>query len=484
MIPSSRFEITDDADVLRDQCGVFGVWGCREAAQICYLGLYSLQHRGQESAGIVSADTSNFYVVKDMGLVSEIFDPSKLSHLKGTSAVGHVRYSTTGASLPNNVQPLFTKTSKGKVAVSHNGNLTNAYSIYTRLKSNGALFQTTVDTEVILHLISRSQHTKVMDIFRDVLGQIEGAFSLVFLGEKYLVAARDTHGFRPLVLGRLGEGYVVASETCAFDLIGATYVREIQPGEIVVIDRSGITSGTIRESTRHSFCVFEHVYFARPDSVIFGDPVHLIRKEFGKALARQYPVDADLVMAIPDSGNSAALGYAEQSGIPFEVGMTRNHYVGRTFIQPTQKIRDFAVKVKLNPIRSVLEGKRVVVVDDSLVRGTTSKQRVSAIRQAGAKEVHLRISSPPITHPCHFGIDTPKREKLIAAQKTVEEILKYVGADSIGYLDRDEMLAAVASHAPSDFCTACFDGKYPLKVRDKGKFTLGTRKIKLYAEKN
>ena len=476
--------MSHDDDVFKDECGVFGVWGCKEAAQICYLGLYSLQHRGQESAGIVSADTSNFYVVKDMGLVSEIFNPDNLSHLKGLSAVGHVRYSTTGASLMNNVQPLYTKTSKGKVAVGHNGNLTNAYTIYNQLKADGALFQTTVDTEVILHLISRSKLTKPLEIYQEVLGKIEGAFSLVILGEKYLVAARDTFGFRPLVLGRLGEGYVVASETCAFDLIGATYVREIEPGEIIMIDKTGIVSTKINVQSRKAFCIFEHVYFARPDSTVFGETVHHVRKAFGRALAKEYPVDADLVMAIPDSGNSAALGFAEESGIPFEIGMTRNHYVGRTFIQPTQKIRDFAVKVKLNPIRSVLEGKRVIVVDDSLVRGTTSKQRVAAIRQAGAKEVHLRISSPPITHPCHFGIDTPKREKLIAAQKTMDEILKYVGADSIGYLSKQQMLKAVTMYAPSDYCTGCFDGKYPLKVKDKGKDSLGTRKIKLYAEKN
>jgi amidophosphoribosyltransferase len=471
-------------DEFRDECGVFGVWGCEEAAQICYLGLYSLQHRGQESAGIVTCDNSSFYVVKEMGLVSEVFNPGNLGHLRGQNAVGHVRYSTTGASMLNNVQPLYTKTSKGKVAVAHNGNLTNAYSIYNKLKADGALFQTTVDTEVLLHLISKSKAVKPVEVYQDVLSQIEGAFSLVILGEKYLVAARDTYGFRPLVLGRLGDGYVVSSETCAFDLIGATYIREIEPGEIVFIDKNGLTSHRIPVESRRAFCVFEHVYFARPDSIVFGETVHTVRKAFGRALALEYPVEADLVMAIPDSGNSAALGYAEESGIPFEIGMTRNHYVGRTFIQPTQKIRDFAVKVKLNPIREVLAGKRVVVVDDSLVRGTTSKQRVSAIRQAGAKEVHLRISSPPITHPCHFGIDTPKREKLIAAQRSIEEILKYVGADSLGYLSKEQMLNSVKTHVPGEFCTACFDGQYPLKVRDKGKFSLGTRKIKLYAETN
>jgi amidophosphoribosyltransferase len=473
--------IISEDDHFRDECGVFGVWGCEDAAKLCYLGLYSLQHRGQESAGIVTADKTHFHVVKNMGLVSEIFTPENLEHLKGPSAIGHVRYSTTGSSNFNNIQPLYSKTSKGKIAIGHNGNLTNAVTLYKELKSQGALFQSTVDTEVILHLIAQSKKTALLDVCLDVLPKIEGAYSLVVLGEKGLVAARDPNGFRPLVLGKLGDGYVVASESCAFDLMGATLIREIEPGECILIDKSGICSEKMSKKAKPSFCIFEHVYFARPDSVVFGDLVHKIRKDYGRALAREFPIDADLVMAIPDSGNSAALGYAEESGIPFEFGMTRNHYVGRTFIQPSQKIRDFSVKVKLNPIREVLKGKRVVVIDDSLVRGTTSRQRVSAIRQAGAKEVHLRISSPPITHPCHFGIDTPRQDKLIAAQKSLEDIRRYVDADTLGYLSLEAMLNCMQHHAPKDFCTGCFTGNYPVKVRNKGKFAM-ERKIKLYAE--
>lgn len=472
-----------DDDHFRDECGVFGVWGCEDAAKLCYLGLYALQHRGQESAGIVSADKTHFYVVKNMGLVSDVFNPDNLEHLRGPAAIGHVRYSTTGSSNFNNIQPLYSKTSKGKIAIGHNGNLTNAVSLYKMLKNDGALFQSTVDTEVLLHLIAQSKKAALLDVCLDILPKIEGAYSLVILGEKGLIAARDPHGFRPLVLGKLGNGYIVASETCAFDLIGAQLIREIEPGECLLIDKNGLRSEKIPLKAKPSFCIFEHVYFARPDSIVYGELVHNIRKAYGRALAAEYPISADMVMAIPDSGNSAALGYAEASGIPFEFGMTRNHYVGRTFIQPSQKIRDFGVKVKLNPIREVLHGKRVVVIDDSLVRGTTSKQRVSAIRQAGAKEVHLRISSPPITHPCHFGIDTPKQDKLIAAQKNIEEIRRYVDADSLGYLSLESMLGCMKAHLPSDFCTGCFTGNYPVKVRNKGKFAM-ERKIKLYAETN
>ncbi|MGE4170064.1 MAG: amidophosphoribosyltransferase [Candidatus Margulisiibacteriota bacterium] len=467
----------------KDECGVFGVWNVKDAARLTYLGLYSLQHRGQESAGIVSLDRKNFYVVKDQGLVSEVFNEDNISYLKGMASIGHVRYSTTGSNDHANIQPLYSKTSKGKIAVAHNGNLTNAYSIYHDLKRQGALFQSTVDTEVILHLISRSPKKDMASVMQEVLAKIEGAFSLVALTETCLIAARDTFGFRPLVLGKSAEGFVVASETCAFDLIGAEYVREIQPGEIVIISKAGLETHQIPKKVKPAFCVFEHVYFARPDSQVFGANVSLVRKAMGRILAREYPVDADLVMAIPDSGNSAALGYAEASGIPFEFGMTRNHYVGRTFIQPEQKIRDIGVKVKLNPIREVLKGKRVIVIDDSLVRGTTSKQRISAIRKAGAKEVHLRISSPPVRFPCHFGIDTPDQDKLIAAQKNVEDILNYVGADSLGYLSLNGMLEAASAYAPDHYCTACFTGKYPLKVQSKGKYAMESKKIKLYAAK-
>lgn len=468
----------------KEECGVFGVYGCKDAATLCYLGLYALQHRGQESAGIVSYDKKNFYVVKEEGLVSDVFDPENLGYLKGKSAIGHVRYSTTGSNNINNIQPLYSKTGKGKLAVAHNGNLTNAFSIYKKLEQEGALFQSTVDSEIILHLFSRSSSKDPVENFKETLQQIEGAFSLVAMGENYMVAARDPQGFRPLVLGTLGDGVVAASETCALDLIGAKYLREVEPGEIVYITDKGMESHFVPKKIKPSLCVFEHVYFARPDSIVFGETVHDVRKEFGRQLAREYPVDADLVMSIPDSGNSAALGYAEESGIPFDFGMTRNHYVGRTFIQPEQKIRDFSVKVKLNPIRNIIEGKRVIVVDDSLVRGTTSKRRVSAIRDAGAKEVHLRISAPPIRFPCHFGIDTPKASKLIANSKTVKEIMEHVGADSLGFLSQKGMLDAAQVVDNKNFCAACFDGKYPISIRNKGKHSFDSqRKIKLYAHR-
>ena len=468
---------------LKDECGVFGVFGSEDAAKLCYLGLYALQHRGQESSGIVSSQDDNFYVAKDMGLVADVFDVDSLAYLQGPNAIGHVRYSTTGSSNPNNIQPLYTKTSLGKFAIAHNGNLTNAYKLYHELKSQGSLFQSTVDSEVILHLMAKSKASTVLEAVRDTLATVEGAYSLVMLGEGYLIAARDPSGFRPLVLGKKKDAIVVSSETCALDLIGADYIREVEPSEIVLIDKKGIHSHHLPHKPKPAYCIFEHVYFSRPDSVVFGENVHKVRKEFGKILAKEYPVDADLVMAIPDSGNSAALGYAEESGISFEIGMTRNHYVGRTFIQPSQEIRDFDVKVKLNPIRDVLKGKDVVVVDDSLVRGTTAKQRVLAIRAAGAKSIHLRISSPPIRFPCHFGIDTPEQDKLIAFNKGVDEIRRYVGADSLRYLSLEGMLKAVKTIKPNAFCTACFSGKYPIKVENKGKFSLEGKHIEIYDQK-
>jgi amidophosphoribosyltransferase len=473
-----------DQDSLRDECGIYGVYGCTDASKLCYLGLYALQHRGQESAGIVSSEGKNFYVSKGMGLVSDVFDTDHLNYLKGKTAIGHVRYSTTGSSNINNIQPLYSNTSKGKIAIAHNGNLTNAYSIFKSLNSKGALFQSTVDSEVILHLLSRTEGKSIVELMKKTLHKIEGAYSLVVLGENYLLAARDPGGFRPLVLGKLGDGYIVASETCALDLVDATYVREIEPGEIILINESGLSSHRITVKPKPSFCVFEHVYFSRPDSIVFGQTVHVVRKSFGRVLAQEHPVDADLVMSIPDSGNSAALGYAEEAKIPFEFGMTRNHYVGRTFIQPKQKIRDFSVRIKLNPIKDVLKGKRVIVIDDSIVRGTTSKRRVQAIRMAGAKEVHLRISSPPVRFPCHFGIDTPKRTQLIAANKKIEEIRTYVGADTIGYLSIDGMMSAIGENVGCQYCSACFSGKYPIKVQNKGKYSFESRKIKLYDQKN
>ncbi|MFT5171744.1 MAG: amidophosphoribosyltransferase [Candidatus Marinamargulisbacteria bacterium] len=472
------------SEMWNDKCGVFGVFGCKDAAKLCYLGLYALQHRGQESAGIVSLESEKerqkFYLVKQMGLVSEVFNDENLNYLKGNSAIGHVRYSTTGSSNPNNIQPFYSRTAKGRVAVGHNGNLTNSLALHKMLKKEGALFQSTVDTEIILHLISRAKKKDPVGYFQESLAKIEGAYSLVALGESYLVAARDPNGFRPLVLAKLNDGYVVASETCALDLIGAEYIREIEPGEIVYIDKNGLQSHRIPVPAKPSFCVFEHVYFARPDSLLFGEYSHDVRKRLGATLSREHPVDGDVVISVPDSGNSAALGYANESGIPFELGMTRNHYVGRTFIQPTQKIRDFSVKVKLNPVKSVLKGKRVIIVDDSLVRGTTSRARVSAVREAGATEVHLRISSPPIISPCHFGIDTPKKEQLIATQKSLEEIRKYVGADSLGYLSIKGMMDCVTEYTPDKYCTGCFSAKYPIRVKNKGKYSLEDKRINLY----
>ncbi len=467
-------------DSLHEECGVFGVFGCKDAAKLCYSGLYALQHRGQEGAGIVSYDRSSFYVVKHRGLVRDVFNPENIAYLKGQYAIGHVRYSTTGSGDRNNIQPLYSKTSKGRMAIAHNGNITNAYAIYKELKSEGALFQSTVDSETILHLFSRARGN-ALTAMKSALSKLEGAYSMVALGEDYMIAARDPNGFRPLVLGRLNHGYIVASETCALDLIGAKYIREILPGEILYITKEGIETAQIPSKNTPSMCIFEHVYFSRPDSIVFGDCSHEIRKAFGAKLALEHPVEADLVMSIPDSGNSAALGYAEQSGIPFEFGMTRNHYVGRTFIQPKQKIRDFSVKVKLNPIVGVLKGKRVIVVDDSVVRGTTSKHRIETIRQAGAKEIHLRISSPPIVGPCHFGVDTPDKKKLIAANQTLEEIREFIGCDSIGYLSRKGMLDCVKAYPPENFCTGCFTGKYPVRVRNKGKFAFESKyKIKTF----
>ena len=474
----------DDDDSMKEYCGVFGIFGHKEAAKLTNLGLYALQHRGQESAGIVSHENNNFYIVKELGLVSEIFNHENLNYLKGTSAIGHVRYSTTGSPILANIQPLYSKTNKGKIAIAHNGNLTNAYQIYQELKADGALFQSTVDTEVILHLIARSHKTVLLDAVKETFSKIEGAYSILLLGDGYLMAIRDPLGFRPLVLGKLGDSYVVSSETCALDLIGAEYVREVKPGEIIYIDeKTGLSSYFLPKKKKPCFCIFEHIYFARPDSIVFGELAHNVRKEFGRILAKEYPVDADLVIAIPDSGNSAALGYAEVSGISFDIGMIRNHYIGRTFIEPDQKIRDLAVKIKLNPINSVLKGKRVVVIDDSIVRGTTSRERVNAIRKAGAKEIHLRIASPPIMFPCFFGIDTPKRAKLIAAQKRISEIRRFIDADSLGYLSLEGMLSAIKNYPKENFCTSCFSGKYPLKVNAKGKYSIEGKSLKLYSQK-
>jgi amidophosphoribosyltransferase len=447
-------------------CGIVGIYNHPEAANLAYLGLYALQHRGQESAGIVSSDGTTLHIHRQMGHVADIFVEPVLQKLPGTNAIGHVRYSTTGDSSLKNCQPVAVDYSRGGLAIAHNGNLVNAQRLRAELEAHGAIFQSTMDTEVIVHLVAQSHKNSLVDRIKDALSQVKGAYSLLFLTETRIIAARDPFGWRPLVLGKKGDAWVVASETCALDLVEAEFVREIEPGEIIVIDRDGIhSSKPFPIPHKKAMCIFEFIYFARPDSHIFGRDVYEMRKGFGKQLAREHPVEADVVIPVPDSGVPAALGYAEESKIPFEVGLMRNHYVGRTFIEPKESIRHFGVKIKLNPVRSVLEGKRVVVVDDSIVRGTTSKKIVKMIRDAGAKEVHMRISSPPTTGPCYYGIDTPNKDELIAANHSVEEIRKFIGADSLGYLS-PEGLYWFEKNPGEWFCDACFTGNYPVPMED------------------
>ncbi len=449
-------------DKFNEECGVVGVFGHPEASNLAYLGLYALQHRGQEGAGISSSDGKLFFTEKGRGLVADIFSEKRLKRLPGHIAIGHNRYSTSGGSTLRNVQPIVANSSMGLMAIAHNGNLVNADELRTELEEGGAIFQSTSDSEVIIHLIARSKsdtfHGKVID----ALQTVSGAFSLVLLRNNELIAIRDALGVRPMCLGEIDGAYVVASETCALDLIGATYIRDVEPGEMLVIDVKGLHPSRALHSPRRGFCVFEFIYFARPDSYIFGGHnVNEIRKEFGRQLARETPVEADIVIPVPDSGVPAALGYAEQSGIPFDFGLIRNHYVGRTFIEPRQSIRHFGVKIKLNPVRSLLEGKRVVVVDDSIVRGTTSKKIVKMLREGGkAKEVHMRISSPPTVGPCFYGIDTPTRQELIATSHTVEEIRKYITANSLSYLGLEGVRGIVPNSG--NYCTACFDNEYPI----------------------
>jgi amidophosphoribosyltransferase len=453
-------------DKFQDECGVFGIFGHPEAANLTYLGLYALQHRGQESCGIVASDGKRMTAYKKMGLVADVFKRQSIFNtLKGSSSIGHVRYSTAGGSDFKNIQPIMVDYHRGSIAVAHNGNLVNAQERRNRLEQEGSIFSTTADTEVIIHLLAKAQCETLPDRVAESLQLLKGAYSLVILTETRLVAVRDPNGFRPLALGKLDGAYVVASETCAFDLIEAEFIREIEPGEMIVIDKKGMKSYHPFKKVTPSPCVFEFIYFARPDSTIFGRQVYQVRKEFGRELAREYPVDADLVIAVPDSGMPAAMGYAEESGLPFELGLIRNHYVGRTFIEPQQSIRHFGVKLKLNPVREIIEGKRVVVVDDSIVRGTTSRKIVKMIRNAGAKEVHVRISSPPTSFPCYYGIDTPSRKELISSSHTVEEINKYITADSLGYLSMEGMRKASGALAGEDvqFCEACFSGQYPVK---------------------
>ena len=404
----------------KEECGVFGIFGHPEAANLAYLGLYSLQHRGQESAGIVTSDHREPKTHKGMGLVADAFDGGKLQALSGDVAVGHVRYSTTGSSLLKNAQPFLAQHSRSYLAVAHNGNLVNAWELKNKLEARGSIFQSTMDSEIFVHLIARSRKVGYMEKTVHALSQVRGAYSIVLLTENALIGARDPHGFRPLCLGEINGSFVLASETCALDLVQAKYIRDVRPGEVILIDKDGLHAEEPFRKVKPAFCIFEYVYFARPDSNIFGESVYLVRKNLGARLAEESPADADFVMPIPDSGNYAALGFAEQMGLPFEMGMIRNHYVGRTFIQPSQSVRDFGVKIKLNPVRDLLRGKRVVVVEDSIVRGTTSRTRISALREAGAKEIHMRVSCPPHRWPCHYGIDFPTREELIAASRSVD----------------------------------------------------------------
>ena len=474
----------------RHYCGLFGIYGHPNAAELTYYGLYALQHRGQESAGITASDGIDLRTYKGMGLVGQVFDKNILRSLPGPLAIGHVRYSTTGSSNIKNAQPLVVDCARGQIAIGHNGNLTNASRLRAELEEQGSIFQTTVDSEIILHLLAQPSKDDRAHSLEAVMRKIQGAYSLVIMGEDELIGVRDPYGFRPLVLGKLaapkedgsegGVAYVLASETCALDLIHADYVRDLAPGEIVVIDKQGVRSVNPWAETQqpHAFCIFEFVYFARPDSDIFNKNVAQVRINLGRQLAREHPIEADLVIPVPDSGNWAAMGFAEESGIDFGNAFVRNHYVGRTFLQPTQIIRDFGVRVKLNLIEEMVVGKRVVVVDDSIVRGTTARARVITLREAGAKEVHMRVSCPPHKWPCAYGIDFPTRKELMAANNSQEQIREFLGADSLGYLSLDGMIASTGLPA-NEFCTACYTGQYPSPVESEmDKFVMEQRRTK------
>ncbi len=455
-------------------CGIIGISNHKDAAKIAFLGLYALQHRGEEAAGIASFDGKDIHLVKNPGLVADALPVHSLDELKGPVAIGHCRYSTTGSSNFKNIQPFLVIHRKLPLAIAHNGNLTNTEELYRKLEDEGSIFQTSMDSEIIIHLLARTKNGEYKQWFCDVLSQLEGSFSLVFLIGETLVGARDVKGFRPLCLGKLENSYVLTSESSALDIIKAKFIREIEPGEIVIIKGDKLESVFLpgAKKEKRAQCVFENIYFARPDSHIFDDNVYNVRKRLGEQLALEHPVsDADFVMPIPDSGMYAALGYAKKLDIPFEIGLIRNHYIGRTFIQPTQFIRDFRVRVKLNPIRDILKGKKVVVVEDSIVRGTTSRNRIEVLRQAGVKEIHMRISCPPIISPCFYGIDFPDQEELIAANKTVKEVAKFIEVDSLEYLSLEGMLSVMKSG--KDFCSSCFTGKYPVKIpENKSKYLL------------
>jgi amidophosphoribosyltransferase len=441
---------------------VFGIYGHAEAARLTYLGLYALQHRGQESCGIVASDGMELRSERAMGLVSDAFDQTRLDRLHGESAIGHVRYSTAGEVSIREAQPFLVICQHGQIAVCHNGNLPFAKEERKKLERAGAIFSSTSDTEIVLHGVARSKAT-VTEAIPEVLRDTEGAFSMLFLTPSSLIAIRDPRGFRPLALGRQGDSWVIASETCAFDLIDARYVRDVEPGEMIVIDENGLRSSHPLRTQQHSMCIFEHVYFARPDSLIYGRSVNQTRHKMGRQLAIEHPADADMVVPVPDSGVAAAIGYSAESAITYRQGLVRNHYIGRTFIEPKQSIRSFGVRIKLNPVRHLIEGKRLVLIDDSIVRGTTSKKIVQMIREAGAAEIHMRISCPPTISPCYYGVDTPNKADLIAAQMSVEEIRKFIGADSLGYLSLEGMLAATSINADSA-CVACWNERYPTRI--------------------
>lgn len=466
-------------DKLHEECGVVGVYGHPEAANLVYLGLYALQHRGQESAGIVASTHSKMHLELGMGLVADIFDPNRLLKLPGPLAIGHNRYSTAGKSELVNAQPCMINYAAGSLALAHNGNLVNAQAIRKELGSKGAIFQSTNDSEVIVHLMAQAKSESFVDRAAEALRQVSGAYSLVLMTENELLAARDPHGFRPLCLGKLDGAYIVASETCVMDLIEAEFIREVEPGELILINENGLQSFFPFKKVESKHCVFEHIYFARPDSFIFGEHVYTARKEMGRAMARESPADVDLIVPVPDSGVVSAMGFAEESGIPFEMGLIRNHYVGRTFIEPQSQIRNFGVKLKLNAVKSIIKGKRLAVIDDSIVRGTTSRKIVKMLLEAGAKEVHLRISAPPILYSCFYGIDTPNKEELIAHTHSLEETRKYLGANSLHYLSIDKMLSVVQNEK-NKFCSACFDGNYPVPVTDH---LAATQQLDLFAKK-
>ena len=459
-----RLPMEPPDDHFHDQCGVFGVYGAEEAANLTYLGLHSLQHRGQEAAGIVSSNGKQLFMHRGMGLVQDVFTAQVIERLGGTRAIGHVRYTTAGKSHIKNAQPIAVDSGHGSIAVAHNGNLTNNLTLRAELERQGSIFSSDSDTEVLVHLIARSQANSMVDRVSDALHQVQGAYSLVFLDADQLIAVRDPHGFRPLCLGRLGDAYVVASEPPAFTLIGAEFVRDVEPGEMIVLSEAGLSSHRpFADAHPPKMCIFEYVYFARPDASFGGISVYDARKQMGRALAKDEPVDADVVVPVPDSGVSAALGFAEATGLPFELGLIRSHYVGRTFIEPSQSIRHFGVRLKLHPVKDVLRGKRVAVIDDSIVRGTTSRKIVKMIREAGASEVHVRISSPPTMWPCFYGIDTPTREELIAANSSIAEVTDFVTADSLGYLSLEGLHSAVGNNG---YCDACFSGNYPIALTD------------------